>query len=193
MDPDPIAQVERWREEAASHEPVPFTPMVLATVDSEGRPSSRNVILKATDERGFVFYTNYRSRKARELEGNPHASMTMRFLVPHRQVVVRGRAERVSEPESDAYWATRPRGSQLGAWASDQSEVIPSREVLESRLEALQRRWPEGTDIPRPPHWGGYVVRPDEVEFWEDRLDRLHDRHRYRRDGDRWVIERLAP
>src|SRR5207249_4232403 len=163
MDPNPLVQFERWREEAAAHEPVPFTPMVLATADTEGRPSSRTVILKATDERGFVFYTNYRSRKARELAANPNAALAVRFLVPHRQVVVRGRAERVPEHESDAYWATRPRGSQLGAWASDQSEVIAGREVLEKRLGELQARWPDGADIPRPPHWGGYVVRPDEI------------------------------
>ena len=188
-----MVQFERWRQEAAPHEPVPFTPMVLATVDAEGRPSSRTVILKSADARGFVFYTNYRSRKARELAANPNAALTVRFLVPHRQVVSRGRAEPVSDDESDAYWATRPRGSQLGAWASDQSEVIPGREVLEERLAELEARWPEGTDVARPPHWGGFVVRPDEVEFWEDRFDRLHDRHRYRRDGDGWVVERLAP
>ena len=198
LDPDPLRQFELWRAEAAPNEPDPFTAMTVATATPEGRPSSRHVLLKGVDgpdfeRRGFVFFTNYRSRKARELEANPRASLVFRFRTPHRQVLVEGRVERVSEAESDAYFRTRPRGSQLGAWASDQSEVIADRAVLETRLAEAAARWPDGTDVPRPPHWGGFRVVPDAVEFWEGRDDRLHDRFRYRLDGERWLIERLAP
>jgi pyridoxamine 5'-phosphate oxidase len=191
---DPLQLFEAWRAEAAPHEPDPFTAMTLATADADGRPSARTVLLKGVDGRGFTFFTNRQSRKGIELAANPRAALVFRFRQPHRQVVVLGDVEPVGEDESDDYWATRPRGSQLGAWASDQSQVIAGREVLEARVAALAQRWPEGTAIPRPPHWGGFRVLPETVEFWQDRPDRLHDRWRYcRQPGGRWAVDRLAP
>ena len=193
MDPDPLVQFERWREEAAPHEPVPFTPVVLSTVDAEGRPSSRTVILKSTDERGFLFYTNYRSRKARELAANARAALVFYWHPLDRQVRVEGSVERATPQESDAYFQCRPRGSCISAWASPQSEVITDRRVLESRSAELLAQFGAGP-IPRPPFWGGYRVVPTSIEFWQGRLNRLHDRLRYcRLDHGDWRIERLAP
>ena len=190
---DPLRRFEQWREEARPHEPDPWTAMTLATATPDGVPSARTVLLKGVDERGFLFYTNYASRKAGELAANPRAALVLRFRVPHRQVLVEGTVEEVPAAESDAYFTTRPRGSQLGAWASPQSAVIESRATLEARVAELAERWPPGMAVPRPEWWGGYVVRPDVVEFWEDRADRLHDRTRYRRGDAGWVVERLAP
>ena len=190
---DPLRLFEDWRAEARPNETDPWTAMALATATPDGAPSARTVLLKGVDERGFLFYTNYASRKAGELAANPRAALVVRFRVPHRQVLVEGRVEEVPAAESDAYFATRPRGSQLGAWASPQSAVIEDRSVLEQRVAELAERWPPGTAVPRPEWWGGYVVRPDSVEFWEDRADRLHDRTRYRRAEAGWVVERVAP
>lgn len=191
--PDPFEQFRRWFAEAEEVEPPEPNAMTLATATRDGRPSARMVLLKGVDERGFVFYTNYESRKGRELAENPWAALV--FWWPHmaRQVRVEGRVEKVSEAESDAYFRTRPRGSQIGAWASRQSTVIASRAELEARYRQYEAEF-EGREVPRPPYWGGYRLVPEVFEFWQGRLNRLHDRFRYRKQPDgSWVIERLAP
>jgi pyridoxamine 5'-phosphate oxidase len=165
--------------------------MTLATADTAGRPSARTVLLKAYDQRGFVFFTNLRSRKATEALSNPYASLVFGWLVRHRQVVVSGTVTEVSRAETEAYFAQRPRGAQLGAWASPQSRVLASRDELARRYAEAAARFPDA--VPAPPHWGGLRVVPDTVEFWQGRADRLHDRLRYRRDGRSWLVERLAP
>jgi pyridoxamine 5'-phosphate oxidase len=166
--------------------------MTLATADAAGRPSARMVLLKGFDERGFVFYTNYGSRKAGELDANPAAALVFWWPPLQRQVRVEGNVERVSREESEAYFRTRPLGSQLGAWASAQSQVIAGRAELERRLEELTARYGDG-DVPLPPFWGGYRIRPEVVEFWQNRPNRLHDRLRYRRTPTGWTIDRLSP
>jgi pyridoxamine 5'-phosphate oxidase len=166
--------------------------MTLATCTPDGRPSARVVLLKGFDERGFSFFTNYQGRKARDLEANPRASLVLFWQPLERQVRIDGRVEKVSEAESDQYFAIRPRGAQLGAWASVQSEVVPDREALEASLAEVERRFGEGF-VPRPPHWGGYRVVPDEVEFWQGRPNRLHDRLLYRRTPGGWDLVRLSP
>ncbi len=166
--------------------------MALATVGPGGRPAVRMVLLSSFDERGFVFHTNYRSRKGEEIAQSSRVALSLWWDPLARQVRVEGRAERTSAAESDAYFAGRPRGSQLGAWASNQSAVIPDRAVLEERVLEAERRY-AGGPVPRPPHWGGYRVVPDLIEFWEGRESRLHDRIRYRREAGGWVAERLAP
>lgn len=164
----------------------------LATVDADGRPAVRTVLAKGIDEHGVTFFTNYDSAKGRALDANPYAEAVFAWLAHERQARVRGRVERVSRAETEAYFASRPRGSQLGAWASPQSEVVPSRAVLDELYHATERRFADA-DVPAPPNWGGYRIVPDAVEFWQGRPDRLHDRLRFRRDGDAWVLERLAP
>lgn len=193
LGPDPIAAFQRWFDDAVSAGVVADI-MVLATVDPAGRPSSRAVLLKGVDQRGLRFFTNHTSAKARHLAINPACALTFVWDGVGRQVRVTGRAEKLDDEESAAYFATRPRGSRLGAWASRQSEVIPDRGVLERRMAQLEAAY-RGTDnIPLPPFWGGYVVRPDTVEFWQGRPDRLHDRLRYSRAPEElWGVERLAP
>ena len=166
--------------------------MTLATADKDGQPSARIVLMKSFDEHGFVFYTNYSSRKSRELAGNPKACLMFYWSPLWRQVRIEGKVERVSEAESDEYFHSRPLGSKLGAWASDQSQPVENREQLEKRFEEFALKFAD--NVPRPPHWGGYRVKPDTIEFWQGRENRLHDRLRYTRPDDgSWLIERLAP
>lgn len=189
---DPIAQFGEWYERALGVEkPLPHA-VALATATRTGRPSLRMVLLKGFDAQGFVFFTNYRSRKARELEKNARGSLLFYWGSLGRQVRIDGRVVKVPRRESEDYFATRPRGSQLSAWASPQSEAVPDRRALERRFEELARKYPDA--VPRPPFWGGYRLIPDAIEFWEGREDRLHDRILYRRArSGRWLIERLAP
>jgi pyridoxamine 5'-phosphate oxidase len=166
--------------------------MILATATTDGKPSARTVLLKGYDERGFVFYTNYEGRKAAELEVNPTCALLFYWGELERQVRIEGRASRLSSEESDAYFAGRPRGSRLGAWASEQSHPVEDRSILEERVRALEAEY-EGREIPRPPFWGGYRVEPDTIEFWQGRENRLHDRIVYHRSGRGWKIVRLQP
>jgi pyridoxamine 5'-phosphate oxidase len=195
LDPDPIRQFSLWFEVAhAAGVPEPDA-MTLATASHEGRPSARMVLLRGFDQRGFVFFTSYESRKGMELNLNPYAALVFYWHALERQVRVEGSVARTSDEESDAYFQSRPPASRLGAWASDQSRVLPDRAVLEEKMRRMEREHPDGA-IPRPPRWGGYRVRPEAIEFWQGRRSRLHDRFRYRRDPadpNRWIIERLSP
>ncbi|MEU5437809.1 pyridoxamine 5'-phosphate oxidase [Streptomyces sp. NPDC020719] len=189
----PMAQFAHWFKEAVTaglHEP---NAMVVATATPDGRPSTRTVLLKAYDERGFVFYTNYASRKARELAANPHISLLFPWHQIARQIIVTGTAAPVPREETEAYFRTRPHGSQLGAWASAQSTVITSRDELTLQYEELSSRYPEGTEVPVPAHWGGYRVTPETVELWQGHENRLHDRLRYVTEAGAWRVERLSP
>lgn len=191
--PSPFVQARAWLDEAiAAQHPDP-TAMTLATIDAEGLPSARVVLLKTLDDRGLVFFTNYESAKGRALAANPRAAANFFWVLLERQIKFVGRVEKVAREESEAYFRTRPRGSQLGAWTSPQSTPIASRAALEAELAAVTARF-EGQDVPCPPHWGGYRLVPDEVELWQGRPSRLHDRLRYTRmDDTAWKIERLAP
>lgn len=193
--PEPIAQIERWLArwlEVAPNEP---TAIVLATADHAGRPAARNVLLRGLDVRGLTFYTSYESRKGSELAANPHAAALFSWVPLLRQIHVEGTVDRLEPAESDAYWATRPRASQLAAWASDQSRILADRATLEARFADAAARF-DGVDVPRPDRWGGYRLVPDAVELWQGRPNRMHDRLRYQRPPghpDTWEIVRLSP
>jgi pyridoxamine 5'-phosphate oxidase len=190
-DPDPIRQFQRWIEDALrAGVPLPNA-MTLATVTPAGAPSARIVLLKGVERGQFLFYTNYLSRKGRELESRAAACLLFLWSELERQVRIDGTVQKLRAAESDAYYATRPLGARLSAWASAQSQAVASRQILESAMEAARQR--HGERPPRPPHWGGYRVEPHEIEFWQGRSDRLHDRLRYRRAGGSWTIERLSP
>jgi pyridoxamine 5'-phosphate oxidase len=193
LDPDPLVQFERWMKDALDagvHLP---NAMALATAGDDGRPSARMVLLKSFGEDGFTFFTNYGSRKARDLFANPYASLVFYWPALERQVCISGDVQKESFEESEAYWKTRPFGSRLSAWASPQSEVITNRDALEASFTELEERY-RGGDVPLPPHWGGFRLTPDAMEFWQGRPNRLHDRLRYVRvPGVGWMIERLAP
>jgi pyridoxamine 5'-phosphate oxidase len=189
---DPFAQFGLWLEQAIAADPLDPTAMTLATADRQGRPSARVVLLKGFDERGFVFFTNYDSRKGRELAENPRAALAFFWAPLHRQVRIEGTVEKVPAAESDAYYASRPLGSRLGAWASPQSQPIADRAELESALAEIAARQEEG-DLPRPEFWGGYRLKPEAIEFWQGRPSRLHDRILFQRGPEGWRRQRLAP
>jgi pyridoxamine 5'-phosphate oxidase len=193
VDPDPIEQFRRWLHEALAADVPEPNAMVLATADADGTPSARTVLLKGLDAHGFVFFTNYESAKAADLAGNPKAELVFPWHAMERQVRVAGSVAKVTAEESEAYFTSRPRESRLGAWASRQSTVVDSRESLDRAYADVEVRWPDGTDIPLPDFWGGYRVAPAKIEFWQGRRGRLHDRLRYRREDDAWILERLAP
>jgi pyridoxamine 5'-phosphate oxidase len=190
---DPFRQFDKWFQEAEAAKLVEPNAMTLATATRDGRPSARTVLLKGVDGRGFVFYTNFESRKGRELEASPRATLLFPWLALERQVTIEGTVTKVSREEAEAYFHTRPLLSQLGAWVSQQSSVISGRKVLEDSMKELEKKY-AGAVVPLPPQWGGYRVAPETVEFWQGRRSRLHDRLRFRRESDGgWTVERLSP
>ena len=190
---DPLAQFDHWFREAMEAQMPEPNAMTLATADAEGRPSARIVLLKGIDHQGFVFFTNYESRKGRELAENPQAALLFNWLELERQIRIEGRVERIDAQASEAYFQSRPKGSQIGAWTSPQSQVIPGREVLLDKQKDLETQYAAAEVLPLPPFWGGYRLLPEVLEFWQGRPSRLHDRIRYVHVEDRWKIERLAP
>jgi pyridoxamine 5'-phosphate oxidase len=185
-----LEQFQRWLDDAVAATVPEPNAMVVATADAEGAPSARTVLLRGVDERGFTFYTNLESRKGREALANPRGGCVFAWVGLQRQVIARGAIERVGDAEADAYWASRPAASRVSAAASPQSQVVPSRDALEGAWAQVAQ---QGEDVPRPAHWGGLRIVPGEVEFWQGRRDRFHDRLRFRRQGEGWVVERLAP
>ncbi|MEM9916754.1 MAG: pyridoxamine 5'-phosphate oxidase [Bacteroidota bacterium] len=191
---DPVAQFRQWFEEAQQSKVPEPNALTLATATSDGRPSARVVLLKGLLEGGFVFYTNFESQKGREMDANPRAAMVFNWLDLQRQVRIEGQVRRLSEEQSIAYFQSRPKGSQIGAWASPQSQVIDGRQLLEENVQQLKEKYASEEVLPKPPHWGGYVLLPEMLEFWQGRSSRLHDRIRYDQQKDgQWKIKRLAP
>lgn len=194
VDSDPIKQFATWFEEALNADLLEPNAMTLATASGDGKPTARIVLLKGYDERGFVFYTNYESTKGQQLIANPQAALVFLWGKLERQIRIEGKVTKISAEESDAYFHSRPVSSQIGAWTSNQSRVIDSREVLQKRQQELEQKYGDGATIPRPPHWGGFRLIPDVIEFWQGRPSRLHDRLIYRlQDDATWKIERLSP
>jgi pyridoxamine 5'-phosphate oxidase len=212
LNANPVAQFQKWFEQASSggrwrkigialyklwqamlgHAPTDVNAVTLATADKDGRPSSRAVLLKGVNERGFIFFTNYESRKGRELAENPNAALTIYWPDLERQVCIVGSVQRISREQSENYFKSRPRGSQLAAWASNQSDVVKDRAALDAKWNEMEKKFPN--DVPLPPNWGGYVLKPERIEFWQGRPSRLHDRFQYTRQPDNsWKLERLAP
>lgn len=191
VDPNPFEQFGHWFSEAIAAQLTEPNAMTLATATPDGKPSARIVLLKGFDDRGFTFFTNYESRKGRELVANPQAALIFYWPGLERQIRIEGHVTHLTEQESDDYFRSRPRGSRIGAWVSPQSQVIAGRAVLDERLQHFEQQFQD--DVPRPPFWGGYRIEPTMIEFWQGRPNRLHDRLRYRRNSDNWIIERLAP
>lgn len=192
MASDPMVEFEEWLEEAVESRLPEPNAMMLATADAHGHPSGRMLLLKKYDKRGFYFFTHYASRKAIDIEANPHGALLFYWHELERQIRIEGQIEKVSSGESDAYFATRPKNSRIGAWSSPQSSVIPNRKWLDDSFETWQKQHSEA-DIPRPENWGGYILIPDRIEFWQGRPSRLHDRIEYLRQGGNWIKQRLAP
>ena len=193
INPDPIAQFSLWLKEAAANSMIiEANAMVLSTLGQNG-PNSRTVLLKDVDQNGFTFFTNYQSDKSRQIQANPKVSLLFPWYPMERQVIVIGSASKIDSSESEKYFATRPWSSQIGALASSQSEVIESRQVLEERFKELSEKYPQGSVVPKPENWGGYLVKPNSIEFWQGRYSRLHDRLRFNLSGSNWSLERLSP
>lgn len=188
---NPFEQFNLWLQDAINNDVPEPNAMVLSTVNKQGQPSARNVLLKSADENGFIFFSNKTSDKAIDLKHNPHCSLLFSWLSQHRQVIVKGKAEEISMQDSDSYFQTRPYGSRISAWVSDQSKVIKNREELEVKVKEFMDKYPE--NVPMPSHWGGYLVKPESIEFWQGRPSRLHDRIRFTKKANNWTIERISP
>ena len=188
---NPLDQFNNWLQEAIKNEVPEPNAMVLATVNEDGQPAARNVLLKSADDNGFIFFTNKNSDKASDLKQNPNCTLLFSWLSQHRQVIVKGKAEEISREESNTYFQTRPYGSRISAWVSEQSQVIKSRDELEIKVKEFMDKYPE--NVPMPDYWGGYLVKPESIEFWQGRPSRLHDRIRFTKKGNAWTIERISP
>ena len=188
---NPLDQFNNWLQEAIKNEVPEPNAMVLATVNKDGQPGARNVLLKSADDNGFIFFTNKNSDKASDLKQNPHCTLLFSWLSQHRQVIVKGKAQEISREESNTYFQTRPYGSRISAWVSEQSQVIKNREELETKVKEFMEKYPE--NVPLPDYWGGYLVKPESIEFWQGRPSRLHDRIRFTKKGNAWTIERISP
>ena len=188
---NPFEQFNNWLQEAIKNDVPEPNAMVLATVNKDGQPGARNVLLKSADDNGFIFFTNKNSDKASDLKQNPHCTLLFSWLSQHRQVIVKGKAQEISREESNTYFQTRPYGSRISAWVSEQSQVIKNREELETKVKEFMDKYPE--NVPMPDYWGGYLVKPESIEFWQGRPSRLHDRIRFTKKGNTWTIERISP